>query len=598
MSRMSKAAWSHGRSGGSSMLKSTLNEILDFVQPGPAAKPGPAHAQPEAAWIARKRKLLQERVSAGALWSASVRWAVSMPEGHSSRIKREAVNIAAAVSMLTGGVSALRRRLSRPERWVNSWGLGRTVMVNTPEVAALAHLPFDEIVPVLDRARARRVRPSEAVVSGGRNVKPLGTAAQGGRKVGLRAADARQHLHVVGSTGTGKSTLLQNMILSEIKNRVGTMVIDPKGDLINDLLDRLDPDEVRGRLILIDPSEPGGHGFLPLAGPNSEITIDHVVGICNKLWERHWGPRAEYILRNGLRTVLAAGLDLVDLPSLMMKPDYWREVVKRLDTGNEQLLGFWVWWEDMDKTSRYQAIGPILSRFDAMFGNEFMRSAFGKPVKPVDIGKALDNGGIIFARLPKGEMPESSVPLMGSVLVAKAWQTATQRSALPDAKRPESVVYIDEAHNFLSLPQRVEEMLTEARGMRMGLVLAHQHLGQLGRELEEGISANARNKVFFTVSPEDAHRLARHTLPELGEEDLARLGAYEAACRLIVDGVAAPAFTLRTGSPAPILGLAEQIRAEATGREPSPALPSAKILRQRLAEESERAAEQEWGEAA
>ncbi|MQM24632.1 hypothetical protein [Glycomyces albidus] len=104
--------------------------------------------------------------------------------------------------------------------------------------------------------------------------------------------------------------------------------------------------------------------------------------------------------------------------------------------------------------------------------------------------------------------------------------------------------------------------------------------------------------MFFTVSPEDARQLARHTLPELGEEDLARLGAYEAACRPIVGGVATPAFTLRTDAPAPILGMAEQIRAEATGRKPSPALPSAKVLRQWLAEERARAAETEWGEAA
>jgi hypothetical protein len=371
------------------------------------------------------------------------------------------------------------------------------------------------------------------------------------------------------------------------------MVIDPKGDLINDLLDRLDPETVKGRLVLIDPSEPDGHGFLPLSGPNSEIAVDHMVGICNKLWERHWGPRADYILRNGLRTVLTVGLDLVDLPGLMMKRDYWREVVKRLDPGDEQLLGFWVWWEDMDKTSRYQAIGPILSRFDALFGNEFMRSTFGKPSRPVDIGEVLDSGGIVFARLPKGEMPESAVPLMGSVLVAKAWQTAMRRSELPDWKRPETVLYIDEAHNFLNLPYAIEDLLAEARGLHMGLVLAHQHLGQLGRELADGISANARNKVFFNASPEDAHRLQRHTLPELGEEDLARMGAWEAGCRLIVDGVATPAFTLRTDPPAPIVGKAEEIRAEATGRQPRKKTDQLKkILRQRQADE------ERFGEAA
>jgi hypothetical protein len=599
MSRMSKAAWSNGQSGGSSMLKGFANEALDIVHPGSSPSASSARRVPESAWVSHKRKLLQDRVSKGALWSASARWAITMPEGQQSRMKLTNDCVGASVRTLAGVNGVYRRRLHRPERSFNTWALGSTVMVNTPEVAVLAHLPFDEIVPVLERARARRVRPVEVVRSGGRNVTPLGRAAQGGRKIGLAAADARQHVHILGSTGTGKSTLEQNMILAEIKNGKGVMVIDPKGDLINDLLDRLDSETVKGRLVLIDPSEPNGHGFFPLSGPNSEIAVDHMVGICNKLWERHWGPRADYILRNGLRTVLAAKLDLVDLPGLMMKPDYWREVVKRLDPDDEQLLGFWVWWEDMDKTSRYQAIGPILSRFDALFGNEFMRSTFGKPTSPVDIGEVLDNGGIIFARLPKGEMPEFSVPLMGSVLVAKAWQTAMRRSELPEGKRPDTVLYIDEAHNFLNLPYAIEDLLAEARGLRMGLVLAHQHLGQLNRELADGISANARNKVFFNASPEDAHRLQRHTLPELSEEDLARMGAWEAGCRLIVDGVAAPAFTLRTDPPAPIVGKAEQIRAQATGRKPKPPEvgPFTKILRQRLPEQR-RADEERFGEAA
>jgi DNA helicase HerA-like ATPase len=155
------------------------------------------------------------------------------------------------------------------------------------------------------------------------------------------------------------------------------------------------------------------------------------------------------------------------------------------------------------------------------------------------------------------------------------------------------VLYIDEAHNFLNLPYAIEDLLAEARGLHMGLVLAHQHLGQLGRELADGISANARNKVFFNASPEDAHRLQRHTLPELGEEDLARMGAWEAGCRLIVDGVATPAFTLRTDPPAPIVGKAEEIRAEATGRQPRKKTDQLKkILRQRQADE------ERFGEAA
>jgi hypothetical protein len=422
-------------------------------------------------------------------------------------------------------------------------------------------------------------------------------------------------MHVLGATGTGKSTLLQNMILSDFRSGIGVMVVDPKGDLVNDVLDRLDPEAVADRLVLIDAAEPAGHGFFPLSGPNREIAIDHVVGICNRLWERHWGPRADYILRNGLRTVLVCGYDLVDLPQVLMKPSQWAHVKERI--GEDEVLNvFWDWWAGkMDKTGRDQAIGPILSRFDMLFGNEFMRATIGRPAKPVDIGKVLDNGGIVLARLPKGELPDTAVPLLGSIMVGKAWQCALQRSALSDGKRPETVLYIDECHNFLNLPHAFEDVLAEARGMRLGLVLAHQHLGQLDRTLAEAISANARNKVLFNASPEDAHRLARHTLPELGEDDLSHLDGFEAACRLIVNGIPTPAFTLRTEGPAPVVGAADQIRAEAFGRSPRPSRVEvgptfwqqrqqlaqrrgAEILaRQRRSPEDEQA-EQEWGDAA
>jgi hypothetical protein len=594
MSRIAKGAWSNGRSsGGSSFLKGLAIDGLDLFRPGPPSSPAHSAPVPESAWVQHQRRIMQERCKGGsAWWSASVRWAVSMPGGGQERLRREAEHLASAIRALPGGV-VWRKRLHRPERLVNSWGLGSTALVNTAEVAALAHLPFDAVVPSLERARARRVRPVESVPSGGRRVKPLGTAAQGGRKIGLAAADGRQHMHVLGATGTGKSTLLQHMILSEIRNRVGVMVVDPKGDLITDLLERLDPDEVRGRLVLIDAAEAGGQGFFPLAGPNREIAIDHVVGICNRLWERHWGPRADYILRNGLRTVLTCGHDLVDLPQVLMKPSQWAYVRERV--GDDEVLDvFWEWWADqLDKNGRKEAIGPILSRFDMLFGNEFMRSTIGRPARPVDIGKVLDNGGIIFARLPKGELPDTAVPLLGSILVGKAWQCALQRSALPDGKRPETVLYIDECHNFLNLPHAFEDVLAEARGLHLGMVLAHQHLGQLDRTLGEAISANARNKVLFNASPEDARQLQRHTLPELGEDDIAHLDGFEAACRLVVGGVPAPAFTLRTASPAPIIRAAEQIRAEALGRVQGPqkARPEPTIWQQRQRIAQQRAAE-------
>jgi hypothetical protein len=126
------------------------------------------------------------------------------------------------------------------------------------------------------------------------------------------------------------------------------------------------------------------------------------------------------------------------------------------------------------------------------------------------------------------------------------WQTATHRARLGQLARVDAALYVDECQNFLNLPRSFDEMLAEARGYGLSMVLAHQHLAQLPRDLREAVSANARTKVFFSMSPEDAHALSRHVAPELTEHDLSHLGAFQAAARLVVAGEETPAFTLRT----------------------------------------------------
>jgi hypothetical protein len=156
-------------------------------------------------------------------------------------------------------------------------------------------------------------------------------------------------------------------------------------------------------------------------------------------------------------------------------------------------------------------------------------------------------------------------------VVAKVWQTVTARARSGQTLRRDAALYLDEAQNFLTLPGSIGDMLAEARGYRLSVVAAHQHLGQLPRELREALSANARNKVFFNCSPEDAHVLERHVAPELSEHDLSHLGAHQAAVRLVVEGEEAPAFTLRTEAAPAVTGHAETIRAAARerfGRDP------------------------------
>jgi hypothetical protein len=167
-------------------------------------------------------------------------------------------------------------------------------------------------------------------------------------------------------------------------------------------------------------------------------------------------------------------------------------------------------------------------------------------------------------RLPKGVIGEETAKLLGSFVVAKAWQAASRRAKLPQHRRRDCALYLDEFQNFLNLPYPMEDMLAEARGYRLALTLAHQNLAQLPNDLREGISANARTKVFFNTSPEDARLLERHTTPILLAHDLSHLGAFQAAARLVTGSQQRPAFTLRTQPlPAAIPGREAMIRASA-----------------------------------
>jgi TraM recognition site of TraD and TraG len=176
------------------------------------------------------------------------------------------------------------------------------------------------------------------------------------------------------------------------------------------------------------------------------------------------------------------------------------------------------------------------------------------------MGQVLD-GGILLARLPKGVLGDETTKLLGSLVVASTWQAATARADRPEPARRDAMLIIDECQNFLNLPRSIDEMAAEARGYRLSLVLAHQDLTQLPRETAAAISANARNKIVFNCSPEDAHILARHTQPELDEHDLSHLDRYTAAARLLVHGAETPAFTLTTNPPPDPVGASDQVRA-------------------------------------
>ena len=411
-------------------------------------------------------------------------------------------------------------------------------------------------------AGARDVAPPPGLAAQG---KPLGVAA--GRTVNLGVVDARQHLHLLGPTGVGKSTLLANLVLSDLEAGRGAVVIDPKGDLIEDVLQRIPPGR-EDDVDLLDPLDPSPPGLNVLDSPDRDLGVDQLVGIFRRVFERFWGPRTDDILRAGLLTLTAADptATLVDVPRLLGDRDWRAQLLAKID--DPVGLGpFWAWYEGLSEPLQAQVTGPLLNKLRAFLLRAPVRAIIGQPTSTLDIPRAIDQGRLLLAKLPKGTLGEDTSRLLGSFIVARVWQAALARADVPPERRRDAALYVDEVHNYLNLPTPFEDIAAEARGYRLSLGLAHQHLAQLPRDLREALAANARTKVYFQLSRDDAAHLEREMRPELAAHDLSHLPLYTAAVRLCQNGQPSRAFTLTTQPlPAPIDGQAQRVRHSARRR--------------------------------
>ncbi|WP_431895486.1 type IV secretory system conjugative DNA transfer family protein [Micromonospora haikouensis] len=507
------------------------------------------------------------------LWQTGIRYAVATTHRRpradpGGRLRGIADTLASTFAVHTGRNRLTHRaRMRAPVAVLAARRLGPGFLTSAPELAALAALPQDLAVPGLDRARAASMPAPVAVPGGGRGVKMLGDAEVGGHSVGLSVPDARYHMHVIGSTGSGKTTLLVNMALDDIKAGRGTVVIDPHGDLVLDILDRL-PASVADRVVLFDPDQENPPTLNPLEGDDPDLVVDNLVSIFGSIFQKAWGPRMDDVMRVACLTLLRHNnVTLQHIPPLLNSPQFRAAMTVDLDDP-AGLSGFWQWYDSLNDSLRSQVIGPVLARLRSFLLRDFVKRTMRYPKSSFDMGTVLD-GGVLLVRIPKGVLGEDTSRLLGSLILAQVWQAATARAATTSERRRDATLIIDEAQNFLTLANSLDTMLAEARKYRLSLVLAHQDLAQFPRDLLAAASANARNKVYFTVAPEDAKVLSRHTLPELGEHDLAHLDAYTAAARLVVDGRQTPAFTVKTRPPKPVVGEATAIRQAAAAAVPA-----------------------------
>ncbi|WP_106584300.1 type IV secretory system conjugative DNA transfer family protein [Murinocardiopsis flavida] len=496
------------------------------------------------------------------------------------RLRGHAHALASSFAVFTSGTNHLRRRrMWAPAAWAGSRYLARGYLLSVAELAAIAHLPTDAAIPGLERAGARPIAPTPAIPRGGPDARVLGDADAGApRPIAAGVSESRQHTHIIGATGKGKSTLLANLVLQDAAYRRAALVVDPRGDLVTDIIARL-PEPAIGKVVLFDPDDNAPPPRLNLLQGDPDFTSDTVVGIFRRIYDQWWGPRTDDILRAATLTLTRTGdasLTLGEIPRLLADDAFRARLLTRI--ADDALRDFWTWYEALSPGGRTAATGPVLNKLRTALLRPWVRQVIASGPSTIDLTRTFDSGGLVLMRLPKGRLGEDTSSLIGSFALAATWQAVLSRITVPERLRPDTAAFIDEAHNFLNLPGSLSDMFAEARGYHLSLILAHQERGQFPAELRKALSANARSKIYFAISPDDAADLAQHTHPSLSGYDLTHLGDFQAAARLLVGGRERPAFTMRTRPLPPVIpGRATEVRKAARTHTPTAPAPSAPV---------------------
>jgi hypothetical protein len=447
--------------------------------------------------------------------------------------------------------SLVAERMMRLAVPLAAWPL----ILNTHELTGLLGLPLGPaIVPGLAKGGARQLPPPEGMATTGSVVAVSTYPGMGDRQLTLKTADRLRHTWVIGPTGVGKSTLLASQILGDITAGRGVAVIDPKGgDLIRDVLDRL-PASREGDVVVIDPSATGrpvGLNLLDLAGGEhaEELAVDHLVHLMSSLWRSSWGPRTSDLLRNGLLTLIStraadgSRFTLIELPELLLNPRFRRFVVEQAGVP-ASVRNFWTSYEAMSDGERAQVIGPSLNKLRSLTTRTALRLMLGQPMG-VRLDEVFTKRRILLVALPAGIIGSDTAALVGSLVMAGLWQATLARVAVPAERRHPVMIYLDEFQSIVRLPVDLADMLAQARGLGVGLVLAHQYLAQLSDDIRTAVLGTTRTQIAFQVEHDDAKVLAQRFAP-LTAADLSGLAAYEIAMRPCVDGVTLAPVTGRT----------------------------------------------------
>lgn len=431
-------------------------------------------------------------------------------------------------------------------------------VLSSAELAAVLGWPVDGSGP-LGTAHGRKYpTPPSLLLSVGPRHQPtervLGAGMYPGQTdqlVALPTASALHHLHVVGPTGSGKSTLLERLTHADVRAGRSVFVLEPRGDLVDAILVGV-PAGRRKDVVVIEPGQADEVvGFNPLAGPagGAEQRADHLLHLFHELYGGSIGPRSSDVLLHAFIGLARSDQGtLADLPVLLTNAAFRRRVLAQV---NDPLVlaPFFAWYDGLSEAERQQVVAPVLNKTRAFLTRTPIRRLLGQAHPRFDFDELFQRPRIVLVNLNSGVTGTETAQLVGALLVTQLYQAMQRRAVTPSAQRQPAMVVIDEVQDYLRLPVDLGDMFAQARGLGVGLTVAHQHLGQLSPKLRAGLVANARNRVAFRPSVDDAAALANVLGGGLVADDLARLGAHEAYVEALVDRRPSDPFPIRTLAP-------------------------------------------------
>ena len=490
-----------------------------------------------------------------------------------------------ALRLLEGPGVRLRARTEHPAKLDGvrrPWRAG--LELGAGEIVAMAGWPVGEgALPATPSAHPRVLALPQARET--QRAFATGVADQAGERLGISIGDALYHTVLLGPTGAGKSTALAHLALADIRAGRGVLLIDPKTDLVADILARI-PEQRRDDVVVIDPTSSRPVGINPLAraqtardalssvvgggvlggGASPELVADTVLATLKGVFAESWGVRVEQVLAAALVTLARTpGATLVDLPLVLTNPAYRQRLIAASGADPLGTGQFWAAYEALSEAQRQQWVGPVLTRLQPFLIRPHLRATLGQAVPSVDLGEVFTRRRIVLVSLNKGVLGAESARLLGSLLVGQLWPLILARAAVEPSRRHVVSVFIDEVQDYLSLPGSLADALAQARSLGAAFHLAHQYRGQLPAALKAGIDANARNKIIFSLSAADAAELARQAIG-LEAADFQLLPRFGVYARTMHHGRESPWCQATTLPPTPPAQDALALRAASQAR--------------------------------